>query len=422
MGPGTINIRHSGSSGADTGKLHAIKPQSGQTLNFHSNTVMANDGEVIVPIYCDRRNNITIQNLHVMGAPRYGMWFRGCSNITLYNITMDLTHHRSVGLGIRVDASSGPAKNLRVAGNIHIQGSRGHGFETYGVEGFEIGDITVINTGGSGVLLNDSRNGTVGHVVGINNNTGGGYASFRVANNNGPNVRVSSVYSRNSGRGVFSVSGSQGTIIEYVDIKDSSSHGIFLEDAANTHILAGTVSRGRPNCQLVRTHSSSVSVSGCTKVGNPPEESNFPIISGIYRIVPLHSNKALDVRQCQRADGTPIQQWDWLANDCQTFSITPVDGQWHKLSALMAPEMSLDVTGWSMENGTPIINWHYMGGANQQFRFQRTGTDTWRVINRMSDLCLDIRARSTDNGARLIQWECTANSTNQQFRLFKQPN
>ena len=131
------------------------------------------------------------------------------------------------------------------------------------MDGFKIGDVTVTNSGACGLLLNDSRNGTVGKVTGHHNNKGGGYATFRVANKNGPNVKVQSVHSRDSGRGFFSVSGSHGTTINFVDIANTTSQGIFLEDASNTQVLGGTVKNGHPNCQLVRTTSSRLNVSGC---------------------------------------------------------------------------------------------------------------------------------------------------------------
>ncbi len=115
------------------------------------------------------------------------------------------------------------------------------------------GSVTCNNTGGCAVLLNQSRNGSVGTVTGSYNNNGGGYATFRVANSNGPNVTCAKVYSRNSGRGFFSVTGSNGTTVSTVDIANSTSHGIFLEDASNTRVNAGTVSNGHPNVQHVRT-------------------------------------------------------------------------------------------------------------------------------------------------------------------------
>lgn len=424
MGSGTVNVRNSGDSGPDGGDVYSIRPQAGQTLDFHGHTVNANGGDLVVPVYCDRRDNITVRNLHVTGNPRYGIWFRGCSNVTLENITMDLSNNSPVGLGIRVDDSTGSASDLTIAGNININGAKGHGVETYGIDGFTIGDVTVTNNGGCGLLLNNSRNGTVGNVTGHYNNQGGGYATFRVANNNGPNVSVQSVYSRNSGRGFFSVSDSHGTTVNYVDIADTSSHGIFLEDASDTHVLSGSVSNGNPNCQLVRTDSSSISVSGCDNVGTSPDDgsddSNNGTVDGIYRIMPVHSGKALDVASCGSENGTNVQQWSWLDNDCQKWDISPVDGDYHRISPVNAPSRALDVEGRSTDDGANLMLWDYLGGHNQQFRFQSAGEGRWRIIGRQSEKCLDVEARSQDNGTNVVQWGCSADSTNQQFELIRQ--
>ncbi|MCU4675908.1 RICIN domain-containing protein [Catenovulum sp. 2E275] len=422
MGTGTINIRNSGDSGPDGGNVYSIRPQAGQTLDFHGHQVNANGGDLVVPVYCDRRDNITVKNLHVVGNPRYGVWFRGCSNVTLENITMNLSPHAAVGLGIRVDASTGSANNLTIQGNININGSTTHGIETYGVDGFTIGDVTVNNSGGCGLILNDSRNGTVGNVTGSYNNWGGGYATFRVANNNGPNVQVNSVYSRNSGRGFFSVSGSHGTTINTVDIDTTTSQGIFLEDASDTHVLAGSVANGNPNCQLVRTDSSSINVSGCSQVGTPPGggSTNNGTVNGTYRLMPVHSNKTVDVANCGSSSGTNIQQWSWLNNDCQKFNISPVDGIWHRISPVNAPSQGLDIDSSSTSNGANVMLWSYWGGYNQQFRFQSAGNGLWRIINRNSELCLDINGISTADGANIVQWECLAGNNNQIFQLISQ--
>lgn len=422
MEAGIINIRNSGDSGPDGGNIYAIRPRANQTLNFHGHRITANGGDLVVPIYCDRRSNITIRNVHITGNPRYGIWFRGCSDVTLENITMNLSKDTPIGLGIRVDASTGPARNLTIAGNIDINGAKGHGIETYGVEGFSIGDVTVSNNGGSGLLLNNSRDGTVGDVIGYYNNLGGGYATFRVANNNGPNIRVNSVYSRNSGRGFFSVSGSHDTVINHVDIANSSSHGIFLEDARNTHILSGTVNNGRPNCQLVRTSSSSINVAGCAPVGTPPTTGGpvNSIIDGVFRIIPVHSGKAIDVSQCGHINGSNIQQWDWLNNNCQKWRVTPVDAAFHRISPLNAPDKVMDISAAAATNGANALLWQYNGGHNQQFRFQVSGSGRWRLINRSSNKCLDVAASHQQNGTNLLQWECLPGQLNQQFELQRQ--
>ena len=83
MGSGTINIRNSGDSGSDGGNVYSMRPQANQTLDFHGHQVNANGGDLVVPVYCDRRDNITVRNMHVVGNPRYGVWFRVCSNVTL---------------------------------------------------------------------------------------------------------------------------------------------------------------------------------------------------------------------------------------------------------------------------------------------------------------------------------------------------
>lgn len=424
MGPGTVNVLSSGSSGSDGGEVYGIRPQDGTVLDFHGNTITANGGELVVPVYCDRRNGITVRNLNVEGNPRYGMWFRGCSNVTLHNITMNLNISNPVGLGIRVDASTGPARNLTISGNIRVEGSRTHGIETYGVDGFSIGDVTVNNSGGSGLLLNDSRNGTVGVVTGNRNNQGGGYATFRVANNNGPNVRVEGVYSRNSGRGFFSVSGSNGTTVRHVDIANPTAQGIFLEDASNTHVLSGSVSNGNPNCQLVRTSSSSLNVSGCTRVGTPPSEpggdnggGSANISDGTFRITPVHSGKAMDLAMCDTSAGTNIQQWNWLDNVCQKWNVTHISGGYYRIAPSHGPDKALDISGVSTENGANVMIWEWLGNDNQLFRFQDAGTGRWRIIPKHSEKCLDVDSFSQDAGANLMQWTCISGNTNQMFQL-----
>ncbi|MFC4261041.1 RICIN domain-containing protein [Marinobacter lacisalsi] len=425
MGPGTVNVRTSGSSGSDGGNVYGIRPDDGTVLDFHGNTITANGGELVVPVYCNGRNGVAVRNLNVEGNPRYGVWFRGCSNVTLHNITMNLNISNPVGLGIRVDASTGPARNLTISGNIRVEGSRTHGIETYGVDGFTIGDVTVNNSGGSGLLLNDSRNGTVGAVTGNRNNQGGGYATFRVANNNGPNVEVESIYSRNSGRGFFSVSGSNGTTIGHVDIANSSAQGIFLEDASNTLVLSGSVSNGNPNCQLVRTNSSSLNVSGCARVGTPPSNpgnggdngGSANIDNGTFRITPVHSGKAMDLAMCDTGAGTNVQQWNWLNNVCQKWNVTHIRDGYYRIAPSHGPDKALDIAGISTENGANVMIWDWLGNDNQLFRFQSAGTGRWRIIPKHSEKCLDVNGFSQDAGANLVQWTCISGNTNQMFEL-----
>lgn len=257
-----VKIKNSGSSGSSGGSLKYVNLQSYTGLDFSGTTFNCNSGDaLIVPVWSDRKTQIEVKNLKVTGNPRYGIWFKGCNNMIISNITMNLT--ADAGLGTRVDHSTASTSNLTINGTQTYSGGDMH-IETYGLDGFSIGNVTSSNNRGCGVLLNQSKNGSVGTVTGNYNNNGGGYATFRVANNNGPNVTCTKVYSRNSGRGFFSVTGSNGTTVSTVDIANTTKQGIFLENASNTKINGGTVSGGHPNVQHVNATSSTTKVNGQT--------------------------------------------------------------------------------------------------------------------------------------------------------------
>lgn len=248
-----VTVKNSGSSGSSGGSLKYVNLPSYTGIDFSNVTFNCNSGDaLIVPVLADRKTNIEVKNLNVTGNPRYGIWFKGCTVMNISNITMNITIPATdLGLGIRVDNSTAATSNLTISGNINITGGD-NSIETYGVDGFSIGNVTSSNNAACGVLLNQSKNGSVGTVTGTNNSTTGsvtGYATFRCANSNGPNVTCTKVYSRGSGRGFFSVTGSNGCTVGTVDIANTAIQGIFLQDATNTYVNGGTVTGGHPNVQ-----------------------------------------------------------------------------------------------------------------------------------------------------------------------------
>jgi hypothetical protein len=263
-----VTVRVSGASGSTGGSLKYVNMASYTGLDFANNTFNANSGDaLVIPVWADRKTNIEVKNLKVSGKPRYGIWFKGCTVMNISNITMNIgVPQADLGLGIRVDNSTAATSNLTISGTINITGGD-NSIETYGVDGFSIGNVTSSNNAACGVLLNQSKNGTVGTVTGTNNSTTGsvtGYATFRCANNNGPNVVCSKVYSRGSGRGFFSVTGSNGCTVNTVDIANTAIQGILLQNASNTKVLAGTVSNGHPNVQHQNATNCSTKVNGQT--------------------------------------------------------------------------------------------------------------------------------------------------------------
>lgn len=157
----------------------------------------------------------------------------------------------SGGLGIRFDRDEAANSNVKM-GTISVTGSGSHAVETWNIDGLTIDKVIARDVGECGLLLQATTNAQVGLVDGDNVAAGTGYATFRMANNNGqladgaytPNVFVDKVVSRGGGRGVFCVSQSGGAVITEVDLADNANNAILLENCYNVAINGGTVEGG----------------------------------------------------------------------------------------------------------------------------------------------------------------------------------
>jgi hypothetical protein len=209
------------------------------------------------PLYARGKTDIEIPNLKMTGSPQYGIFIRDSDNVHLGQIELRLT--ASAGIGIRAD-SGGSASTMTTFSNnfsidyVYGSGMGSHIVETYGVDGVNIGTVEGEDVGESGLLLNRSINVEVGLVSCTDCATGTGYAAFRVANDVGKvgntyptgNIHVRKVIARGGGRGIFSVSGCGGLVIDEIDIADTGNTSILLQNTYNSTIAAvsGTVVGG----------------------------------------------------------------------------------------------------------------------------------------------------------------------------------
>lgn len=191
---------------------------------------------------CNKQSGVTFKDVKIVGNPRYGLFIRSCNGISISDVTMD---EIAVG-GIRFD--KGYETTDVTIGKIRADNVGGHAVELWDVDGYSISKVTAKKTDGCGLLLNRCKDGTVGTVDGDKNDQNGGYATLRFANENGK-VTVSKVKSRNSGRGVFSVSDSEDATVKDVDISGTNKDGIYIQDSKNTKVNDGK-SRGSPNCRI----------------------------------------------------------------------------------------------------------------------------------------------------------------------------
>ncbi|WP_437776852.1 hypothetical protein [Sorangium sp. So ce1097] len=235
---------------------------AGSRLNVPSYTVLNVCGTIDVtgsgsgdmaPIYARGRTDIEIPNVAISGAPLYAMFFRDVENLRLGRVELRV----SSGLGVRIDNHgrsdrANKVKNIEID-HVDAEGTSSHAVETYGVDGLRIGAVVARDTGECGLLLNDTVNAEIGTVDAVNAGAGTGYAAFRLANRAGriggsypTNIRVGQVIARGGGRGIFCVSESGGVTIDRIDVANTGSNSILLENCHNVNIAAesGTVTGG----------------------------------------------------------------------------------------------------------------------------------------------------------------------------------
>ncbi|KAI1849136.1 hypothetical protein JX265_012770 [Neoarthrinium moseri] len=236
-----VSVIASGSIGANTITISSGKIFEGcGTINVGNKSGRG-------AIESTNTQNVQIPYLTMTGNPYFGLRFSGTSGLNLGTITMNL----SGGLGIRFDRDAAANSNVKM-GTITVTGAGSHAVETWNINGLEIGSVIARNVGESGLLLQKTTNANVGLVDGNNVGAGTGYATFRMANNNGQlsngayttNVRVNKVVSRGGGRGVFCVSQSGGVEITTVDLANNGNNAILIENCYGVNIRGGTVNGG----------------------------------------------------------------------------------------------------------------------------------------------------------------------------------
>ena len=125
---------------------------------------------------------------------------------------------------------------------------------------------------------------------------------------------------------------------------------------------------------------------------------------GLYQLVASHSQKCLDVPGWSLTDGVPVIQWTCNGGDNQTWRLEAASDGYSHLVARHSGKC-LDVSGLSTEDGAEIIQWPCHSGENQQWRVE-LGTEGYQLVARHSGKCLDVAGGSTNDGGSVIQWSC----------------
>ncbi|WP_459193267.1 RICIN domain-containing protein [Halosimplex sp. J119] len=444
-----VRVDATGDTGSHS-STHAVDLPSYTILDVPGNINVNDSGEPwVIPARANGVNDIEIQRFNVSGNPRYGIRISHCDNVIIDDAQMDLSN----GLGIRIDGRDGADTTNVTLNNANVSGSGTHAVETYGVDGLDVGTVTATDSGGCGLLLNDTANATVDFVDATRCDQGGGYAGFRCANDAGPNITVNRVDAVDCGRGIFTVSGSSG--IEIYDVYLDGNGGNLIQDTRDTTIDGGTITNtGSSGVRIdsrdsdthpytrnvtvrnltiensagwgvyetgpdtesnaildndlcnndsgdIQTYASNTTVSGNTNCGGGG--GGGAINEGTYRIVNENSGKPMEVASAGTADGDNVQQWsdnggahqqwDVTANGDGTYTLTNVN------SGLL-----LEVAGAGTADGDNVQQYSDTGHACQDWNIVDNGDGTYRLENAHSGKVADVDGASTGDGANVLQW------------------
>ncbi|WP_254763164.1 RICIN domain-containing protein [Natrinema marinum] len=453
----TVVVQNGGTVGP-TSEVHAVDLPSYTTVDVRGTITVEDTGdELVVPIRAQSVESIEIPTISIAGNPRYGIWIQSCSDVTLGTVDMTLYETSSIGLGVRIDDDDGGRSRNVSLDAATIEGCAHHAVETYGVDGVDIGTVTTADTGGCGLLLNDTTGATVGTVDATNPDPGGGQ-----------NVTVQEVIVRGGARGVFGVSGSSGFTVEHVDIEGTTSQGILLQDCQNVSINGGTVrnsnSEGvridsrdggshpaaenvtvqnlrvvddRANPQQsygiretgpgtannailnndlrnagtvadLEVYASSTDTRGNVLTGEEPSSDGVP--DGRYVLENANSGQLLEVVNASTADGANVQQWPANGHPTQQWDVREQGNGEYVLENVNSGKL-LEVANASTADGANVQQWPANGHPTQRWSIRDLGNGQYELVNVNSGKLLEVANASTADGANVQQWPANGHHT-----------
>jgi alpha-L-fucosidase len=141
----------------------------------------------------------------------------------------------------------------------------------------------------------------------------------------------------------------------------------------------------------------------------------FPQDATVYRIVNRNSGQVADVYNFGTADGSNIQQWPWLDNTAQKWTLVPTGDGYYKIRNVNSGKL-MEVAGLSRAVGGDVALWSDAEVPQQHWAITPTGDGYYLLTNRFSGLALNVDGGSTAAGADINQHTYTG-ATRQQWQI-----
>ena len=117
-----------------------------------------------------------------------------------------------------------------------------------------------------------------------------------------------------------------------------------------------------------------------------------------------NSGKVLDVCELSTANGTPIHQWEYSNGFNQQWQLALTAGEYCTIVNRHSGKV-VEVPGHTAHDATTIQQWEYAGGENQQWRMVALGNGYFSFENKLTGKVLEVNESSKGDGALIQQRE-----------------
>lgn len=122
----------------------------------------------------------------------------------------------------------------------------------------------------------------------------------------------------------------------------------------------------------------------------------------------------MDISGAATADGSPVVQWPWNGGANQQWRLLPNDDGSFRLANVHSGKV-LDSPGGSAQ-GAALDQWTDTTSANQAWKLVPASTaGYYRLVNVRNGWCADVSGASTADGASVIEWPVTSGA-NQEWQ------
>ncbi|SFF32020.1 Ricin-type beta-trefoil lectin domain-like, partial [Actinoplanes philippinensis] len=145
--------------------------------------------------------------------------------------------------------------------------------------------------------------------------------------------------------------------------------------------------------------------------GDPGGTVSFPVAGTQYRLTNQASGKVLDAVNCGTANGTAIDQWSSLGNNCQKWTFTRTTSNYYRITNVNSGTV-LDSVNCGTANGTALNLWASLGNTCQEWSLTPI-SGGYLIANRGNGLVLDVTNCGSADGVAVRQWTALGNTCQQ---------